>query len=225
MQNETIMQMHKEGNATFRLYFILFILLNSIVWYFNDTSMLFWAVFTISLLFLIPLLIFFRNPERVVSTLDNNLIYSPCDGKVVTIEEVEESEYFKDKRIQVSIFMSPLNVHVNRNPIGGEVKYSKYHPGKYLVAWHPKSSTENERTTLVLSNGKNEVLFRQIAGALARRIVNYLKAGQQVEQGADMGFIKFGSRVDVFLPLDAKINVKMGDIAKGNETIIAKFSD
>ena len=216
--------MHKEGNATFRLYFILTILLNSIIWYTNGTSTLFWSILIISLLFLVPLLIFFRNPTRTVATLDNNLIYSPCDGKVVTIEEVEENEYFKEKRIQVSIFMSPLNVHVNRNPIAGEVKYSKYHPGKYLVAWHPKSSTENERTTIVLKNGKNEVLFRQIAGALARRIVNYLKAGDQVEQGADMGFIKFGSRVDLYLPLDAKINVKMGDIAKGNETIIAKFN-
>ncbi len=225
MQNDNIMEMHKEGNATFRLYFILTILLNSIIWYFNGTSTLFLAVLVISLLFLVPLLIFFRNPERTVATLDNNLIYSPCDGKVVTIEEVEENEYFKEKRIQVSIFMSPLNVHVNRNPIGGEVKYSQYHPGKYLVAWHPKSSTENERTTLVLSNGKDEVLFRQIAGALARRIVNYLKVGQQVTQGADMGFIKFGSRVDVFLPLDAKINVKMGDIATGNETIIAEFNN
>ena len=218
------MEMHKEGNATFRLYFILTILLNSIIWYTNGTSTLFWSILIISLLFLVPLLIFFRNPTRRVATLDNNLIYSPCDGKVVTIEEVEENEYFKEKRIQVSIFMSPLNVHVNRNPIAGEVKYSKYHPGKYLVAWHPKSSTENERTTIVLKNGKNEVLFRQIAGALARRIVNYLKAGDQVEQGADMGFIKFGSRVDLYLPLDAKINVKMGDIAKGNETIIAKFN-
>jgi phosphatidylserine decarboxylase len=218
------MEMHKEGNATFRLYFILTILLNSIIWYTNGTSTLFWSILIISLLFLVPLLIFFRNPTRTVATLDNNLIYSPCDGKVVTIEEVEENEYFKEKRIQVSIFMSPLNVHVNRNPIAGEVKYSKYHPGKYLVAWHPKSSTENERTTIVLKNGKNEVLFRQIAGALARRIVNYLKAGDQVEQGADMGFIKFGSRVDLYLPLDAKINVKMGDIAKGNETIIAKFN-
>ena len=218
------MEMHKEGNATFRLYFILTILLNSIIWYTNGTSTLFWSILIISLLFLVPLLIFFRNPTRTVATLDNNLIYSPCDGKVVTIEEVEENEYFKEKRIQVSIFMSPLNVHVNRNPIAGEVKYSKYHPGKYLVAWHPKSSTENERTTIVLKNGKNEVLFRQIAGALARRIVNYLKAGDQVEQGADMGFIKFGSRVDLYLPLDAKINVKMGDIAKGNETIIVKFN-
>lgn len=219
------MQMHKEGNATFRWYFILTILINSVVWYFNGISMLFWIVLIITLLFLVPLLIFFRNPARTVSTLDNNLIYSPCDGKVVTIEEVEEPEYFKDKRIQVSVFMSPLNVHVNRNPIGGEVKYSKYHPGKYLVAWHPKSSTENERTTIVLSNGKSEVLFRQIAGALARRIVNYLKAGEKVVQGADMGFIKFGSRVDLFLPLDAKIEVKIGDIAKGNETVIAKFED
>jgi len=219
------MEMHKEGNATFRLYFIIAILLNTAVWYFNGISILFWTILVITLLFLVPLLIFFRNPERVVATLDNNLIYSPCDGKVVTIEEVDENEYFKDKRIQVSVFMSPLNVHVNRNPISGEVKYSQYHPGKYLVAWHPKSSTENERTTIVLSNGKNEVLFRQIAGALARRIVNYLKAGQKVVQGADMGFIKFGSRVDIYLPLDAKINVKIGDIAKGNETVIAKFQD
>jgi phosphatidylserine decarboxylase len=215
--------MHKEGTATFLVYFTVTILLNGIIWFLSGTTILFWSILSISLLFLIPLLIFFRNPVRKIPTEDNNMIYAPCDGKVVTIEEVQENEYFKDKRIQVSIFMSPLNVHVNRNPIGGQVKYSQYHPGKYLVAWHPKSSTENERTTIVLSNGKEEILFRQIAGALARRIVNYLKIGDQVVQGADMGFIKFGSRVDLYLPLDAKVEVKIGDVAKGNETIVGRF--
>ena len=153
---------------------------------------------------------------------DDNLVYAPADGKIVAIEEVNEDEYFEDKRIQVSIFMSPTNVHVNRNPIGGTVNYFRYHPGKYLVAWHPKSSTENERTTVVIGNGDTEILLRQIAGAVAKRIVNYLNVGEEVEQGAEMGFIKFGSRVDLFLPLNAKIEVKLNQKVKGNRTVIAK---
>jgi len=153
---------------------------------------------------------------------DDNLVYAPADGKIVAIEEVNEDEYFEDKRIQVSIFMSPTNVHVNRNPIGGTVNYFRYHPGKYLVAWHPKSSTENERTTVVIGNGDTEILLRQIAGAVAKRIVNYLNVGEEVEQGAEMGFIKFGSRVDLFLPLDTKIEVKLNQKVKGNRTVIAK---
>lgn len=161
------------------------------------------------------------NPQRDISYFDNRAVYAPADGKVVVVEETEEGEYFKDKRIQVSIFMSPFNVHVNRNPIGGRVSYYRYHEGKYLVAWHPKSSTENERTTVVINNGKEEILFRQIAGALAKRIVCYLTEGQSVKQGDDMGFIKFGSRVDIFLPLTAKIEVKIGDVVMGNRNIIA----
>ena len=163
---------------------------------------------------LVLILQFFRNPKRNTEKNDAQVI-SPVDGKVVVIEEVEETEYFKEKRLQVSIFMSPLNVHVTRYPISGSVLFSKYHPGKYFVAWHPKASTENERTTIVLENKVyGKVLYRQIAGALARRIVNYAKEGQKVEQGIDAGFIKFGSRVDLFLPLDTKIKVKLNQKLK-----------
>ncbi len=164
---------------------------------------------------------FFRNPKRNTLINDGQII-APVDGKVVVIEEVFEPEYFKDKRLQVSIFMSPLNVHVTRYALSGTVKYSKYHPGKYLVAWHPKASTENERTTIVLENKTfGQVLYRQIAGALAKRIVNYATEGQEVVQGADAGFIKFGSRVDLFLPLNTTIDVKIGDKVKGGEQIVA----
>jgi phosphatidylserine decarboxylase len=170
---------------------------------------------------LVLILQFFRNPKRNTEKNDAQVI-SPVDGKVVVIEEVEETEYFKEKRLQVSIFMSPLNIHVTRYPISGSVLFSKYHPGKYFVAWHPKASTENERTTIVLENKVyGKVLYRQIAGALARRIVNYAKEGQKVEQGIDAGFIKFGSRVDLFLPLDTKIKVKLNQKVKGGECIIA----
>lgn len=170
---------------------------------------------------LVLILQFFRNPKRNTEKNDAQVI-SPVDGKVVVIEEVEETEYFKEKRLQVSIFMSPLNVHVTRYPISGSVLFSKYHPGKYFVAWHPKASTENERTTIVLENKVyGKVLYRQIAGALARRIVNYAKEGRKVEQGTDAGFIKFGSRVDLFLPLDTKIKVKLNQKVKGGECIIA----
>jgi phosphatidylserine decarboxylase len=155
---------------------------------------------------------------------NDSILLAPADGKVVVIEEVEETEYFKDKRIQVSIFMSPFNVHINRNPVSGVVKYAKYHPGLYLVAWHPKSSTENERTTIVYESKKGvQLLMRQIAGALARRIVYYVKEGDAVEQGSEMGFIKFGSRVDLFLPLGTKIDVKLNDVVKGGKTSIASF--
>ncbi|MEL7222755.1 MAG: phosphatidylserine decarboxylase family protein [Bacteroidota bacterium] len=177
---------------------------------------------TVGVVFLL-MLQFFRNPSRTIAVADNNLVYVPADGRVVVIEETEETEYFNDKRIQISIFMSPLNVHVNRAPFSGEVKYVKYHPGKYLVAWHPKSSTENERSTVVIDNGKAEVLLRQIAGAAARRIRTYVKGGEQIEQGADFGFITFGSRVDVFLPLDAKVKVKIGDTVRGNKDIVAEL--
>lgn len=175
-----------------------------------------------SLAFLILILQFFRNPKRPVDATDHNII-APVDGKVVVIEEVYEGEYFKDKRLQVSIFMSPINVHVTRYAVNGLVKFSKYHPGKYLVAWHPKASEENERTTVVIENRIfGEILYRQIAGALARRIVNYAEEGMQVVQGTDAGFIKFGSRVDLFLPLGTEIDVKLNQKAVGGKTIIAR---
>lgn len=173
------------------------------------------------LLFYIIILQFFRNPKRN-TVLNDNAIIAPVDGKVVVIEEVFEKEYFKDKRLQVSIFMSPINVHVTRYPISGNINFSKYHPGKYLVAWHPKASEENERTTIVVENNTvGEILYRQIAGALAKRIVNYAKPNQKVVQGSDAGFIKFGSRIDLFLPLNAEINVKLNDKVKGGEQVIA----
>ncbi len=176
---------------------------------------------SILLVIYIIILQFFRNPKRNTVINDHNII-APVDGKVVVIEEVFEKEYFKDKRLQVSIFMSPLNVHVTRYPTSGLIKYSKYHPGKYLVAWHPKASEENERTTIVIKNKiVGEILYRQIAGALAKRIVNYAKPNEIAIQGNDAGFIKFGSRVDLFLPLDAKITVKLNDKVRGGEKIIA----
>lgn len=173
------------------------------------------------LFFYIIILQFFRNPKRK-TIINENAIIAPVDGKVVVIEEVFEKEYFKDKRLQVSIFMSPLNVHVTRYPVSGNVKFSKYHPGKYFVAWHPKASEENERTTIVVENNTiGEILYRQIAGALAKRIVNYAKPNLEVIQGTDAGFIKFGSRVDLFLPLNATIKVNLNDKVKGGEQIIA----
>ena len=173
-------------------------------------------------IFLILILQFFRNPKRS-TPINDDAIIAPVDGKVVVIEEVEEPEYFNDKRLQVSIFMSPVNVHVTRYALGGTVSYSKYHPGKYLVAWHPKSSTENERTTVVVKNKSfGEVLYRQIAGALAKRIVNYAKEGDEVIQGSDAGFIKFGSRVDLFLPLNTNVKVNIGDAVKGGVQVIAE---
>lgn len=185
---------------------------------------IFWlqkAVEITILVFLLLILQFFRNPKRDVAINDNHVI-APVDGKVVVIEEVYESEYFKDKRLMVSIFMSPINVHVTRYAVNGKINFSKYHPGKFLVAWHPKASEENERTTVVVENRIfGEILYRQIAGALAKRIVNYAQVGMQVVQGTDAGFIKFGSRVDLYLPLGTKINVKLNDKAVGGKTIIA----
>jgi phosphatidylserine decarboxylase len=175
----------------------------------------------LALFFLIMILQFFRNPNRAIVP-NLNQITAPVDGKVVVIEEVFEPEYFKDKRLQVSIFMSPINVHVTRYAASGKIKYSKYHPGKYLVAWHPKASTENERTSVVIDTPVfGEILYRQIAGALAKRIVNYAQEGQEVTQGDDAGFIKFGSRVDIYLPIGTVLNVKLNEVAKGNKTIIA----
>ncbi len=212
---------HKEGGKIILIattFTVVFLLLA------DNLISSFWvqkAVEVTILLLLLLILQFFRNPKRDVIINDNHII-APVDGKVVVIEEVYESEYFKDKRLQVSIFMSPINVHVTRYPVSGKINFSKYHPGKYLVAWHPKASTENERTTVVIENKIfGEILYRQIAGALARRIINYAEEGMQVVQGTDAGFIKFGSRVDLFLPLGTKINVKLNDKAVGGKTIIA----
>jgi len=214
---------HKEGFKIIRNTTITLLIVNGIAWYlFGGSNLIKLLTFT-SVVFSILILQFFRNPKRVTPVKSNQVI-APADGKVVVLEETVEHEYFKDKRIQISIFMSPFNVHVNRYPISGEVKFTKYHPGKFLVAWHPKSSTENERTTIVVESEKTgPILLRQIAGAVAKRIVLYAKKGEKCSIGHDMGFIKFGSRVDLFLPLDAKINIKINDAVKGGQTIIASF--
>jgi phosphatidylserine decarboxylase len=181
-----------------------------------------WILFFVTLFLLLFLISFFRIPSRALTIADGKVI-APADGKVVVIEETHDTEYFNAKRLQVSIFMSPANVHVNRNPISGEVVYNQYHKGKYLVAWHPKSSTENERHSVVIRKGQAEVLVKQIAGALAKRIVNYLQTGQQVQQTEEMGFIKFGSRVDLLLPVGTQINVQLGQAVQGGVTVIATF--
>jgi phosphatidylserine decarboxylase len=212
---------HKEGHKIILITFSTIVTIFLLLDYFSIEYKMYIQLFLIGQLIII--LQFFRNPKRITS-FGNNHVVSPVDGEVVVIEEVYEPEYFKDKRIQVSIFMSPINVHVTRYPVSGEVLFSKYHPGKYLVAWHPKSSTENERTTIVIKNESSaEILYRQIAGALARRIVNYAKKSSKVNQGEDAGFIKFGSRVDLFLPLNTKINVKLNQKVKGAEDIIANI--
>lgn len=215
------MQIHREG---FRILSLsagaLFAILALVLWL---IPALFLASLIVGGVLFLLVLQFFRHPSRSIPQAGDHLVYSPADGKVVVIEEVEEPEYFKDRRLQVSVFMSPLNVHVNRNPIGGIVRYNVYHPGKYLVAWHPKASTENERTTVVIDNGKSQVLLRQIAGAMAKRIRNYLKEGNRVVQGEEMGFITFGSRVDIFLPLNAKVEVSIGQKVKGNLTLLARL--
>ena len=182
-----------------------------------------WAYVALAVFVFGFLAYFFRNPSREVLLTNDSVVLAPADGRVVVIEEAPEREYFNDQRVQVSIFMSPTNVHVNRAPLGGIVNYFRYHPGKYLVAWHPKSSEQNERTTVVIGNGQREVLLRQIAGAMAKRIVSYFDEGDAVEQGADIGFIKFGSRVDLFLPLDARLEVEVGDKVKGNVTVVARL--
>ena len=212
---------HKEGGKIILISTTLTVAFLLLADTFIATVWLQKTVEILVLLFLIIILQFFRNPVRNVAINDNHII-APVDGKVVVIEEVFEGEYFKDKRMQVSIFMSPINVHVTRYPVNGLVKFSKYHPGKFLVAWHPKASEENERTTIVVENKVfGEILYRQIAGALAKRIVNYAEEGTQVVQGTDAGFIKFGSRVDLFLPLGTEINVKLNEKAVGGKTIIA----
>jgi phosphatidylserine decarboxylase len=218
------MTIHKEGITTIAIVTILFGAINLLSFYFLSFSqpIISWIIFIVTLGFLLFIISFFRIPKRKLTT-DENAIVAPADGKVVVIEEVQADEYFTDRRIQVSIFMSPLNVHVNRNPISGEVAYSEYHKGKYLVAWHPKSSTENERHSVAYRKDGKEILVKQIAGAVAKRIVNYLKPGQQVIQAEEMGFIKFGSRVDLLLPLDAKIKVTIGDKPLGGVTVIATW--
>lgn len=218
------MTIHKEGYTTIAWSVILFAVLNLLSFYFLSfsTPLISGIIFVGTLGLLIFIISFFRIPQRQL-TKDQHAIIAPADGKVVAIEEVQADEYFSDRRVQVSIFMSPLDVHVNRNPVDGEVVYSQYHKGKYLVAWHPKSSTENERHTVVYRQNGQEVLTKQIAGALAKRIVNYLQAGQKVKQGDEMGFIKFGSRVDLLLPIHAKVKVKIGDTPKGGVTVIAEW--
>lgn len=218
------MKFHKEGYTSLALTVLVIFMANAAVRYWApDNAILFWFVVAVSVFLLITILQFFRSPMRKIIPQENTIL-CPADGKVVIIEEAEEPEYFKGRRLQVSIFMSPINVHVNRNPVSGVVKYFKYHPGKFLVAWHPKSSTQNERTTVVVqTSGGREVLFRQIAGALARRIVWYVKEEDLVVQGSEFGFIKFGSRVDLFLPLGTEINVKVGDKVTGGATVLGQL--
>jgi phosphatidylserine decarboxylase len=216
---------HREGQKIILFSFLLVGMTVILAHYFIDIAWLKLSIQLLSLIVMIAILQFFRNPKRIAAKNFNEIL-SPVDGKVVVIEDVMENEFFKDKRKQVSIFMSPTNVHVTRYPASGLITYSKYHPGKYLVAWHPKSSEENERTTIVIKTPKfGQILYRQIAGAMARRIVNYAEKGESVQQGEDAGFIKFGSRVDLFLPLDCEINVKLNQKVKGANTCIATFVD
>lgn len=218
------MRIHREGYRYIVIATVLWIVVGfSTNRFLTSVPVLIWVIGIICFLLWFWIIWFFRIPNRTF-TYDEAKVIAPADGKVVVIEETEETEYFKDKRLQVSIFMSPLNVHVNRNPFSGVVKYMKYHPGKYLVAWHPKSSTENERTTIVIDNGKTQVLLRQIAGALARRICCYVKEGDTVKQNDEFGFIRFGSRVDIFLPLGTKVNVKIGDVVQNGITVVAELS-
>ncbi len=218
------MKFHKEGIPSLIITFIFIAIINSIGHtFFSEYVLVKWFIYLLSAFVLLTILQFFRNPSRTLLIHENKII-APADGKVVVIEEVIESEYFKDKRRQISIFMSPINVHINRFPIAGLVKYVKYHPGLFLVAWHPKSSTDNERTTIVVEHkNKEQLLFRQIAGAMARRIVYYCKENDTAEQGSEFGFIKFGSRVDIFLPLSCKVKVKLNEVTVGGESVIAEF--
>ncbi|MEO6844726.1 MAG: phosphatidylserine decarboxylase family protein [Ginsengibacter sp.] len=216
------MNIHKEGYKTIALCALIFGAINIIFFYFFSASMpvVSWIVFGVTLVVMLFIISFFRSPKRNC-TVSHHQVICPADGKVVVIEETVETEYFKDKRLQVSIFMSPANVHINRIPMSGKVEYSQYHKGKYLVAWSPKSSTENERHSVVIKSDSAEILVKQIAGALAKRIVNYLAVGQRVFQGNEMGFIKFGSRVDVILPVGTQLNVKLNQQVKGGITVLA----
>lgn len=218
------MTFHKEGYTSMALCILFIFVLNAFIqFYFPAAFFVKWLIYILSFALFVTILQFFRSPAITIAK-DETQVLCPADGKVVVIEEADETEYLKDRRLQISVFMSPINVHINRNPISGVVKYFKYHPGKYLVAWHPKSSTENERTTVVTETSTGvPVLFRQIAGALARRIVWYIKEGDVVEQGDEFGFIKFGSRVDIFLPLGTKINVALGEVVKGGKTVLAEL--
>lgn len=219
------MTIHREGRILLFVLLLILFALNWAVFYFFPTSALVQnSVILSSVIFYLLILQFFRNPIFSIKKNEKQIL-APADGKVVVIEETEETEYLKGRRKQISIFMSPVNVHVNRMPIGGIISFYRYHAGKYLVAWHPKSSTENERTTVVVKTKNGvEILFRQIAGALARRIKCYVKEGQALEQGEEFGFIKFGSRVDIFLPLDTKVTCKIGDVTKGGRTVIAELN-
>lgn len=216
------MTIHREGYKSIAVATIIFLALNVLLfWFFGATLLWLCIAFLVVTLALVLFIVsFFRIPARIL-TINDKQIISPADGKVVVIEETVDEEYFKEKRLQVSVFMSPANVHVNRNPMDGEVVYNKYHKGKYLVAWNPKSSTENERHSVVLKKGNTEILVKQIAGALAKRIINYLEVGQKVKQGDEFGFIKFGSRVDLILPVGTKINVGLNEVVKGGVTVIA----
>lgn len=218
------MTIHREGYKYIAIATLVFAL---VAWlnakFLMEIPILYWLIQVVFFALWFWIVWFFRIPARIF-TKGENLVIAPADGKVVVIEETFEPEYFKDQRLQVSIFMSPLNVHVNRTPIEGEVKYMKYHPGKYLVAWHPKSSTENERTTVVVGNQKTTLLMRQIAGALARRICYYVKEGDKLKQNDEFGFIRFGSRVDIYFPVGTQIDVKIGDVVQGGMTVLARIS-
>lgn len=216
------MNIHKEGYRSIALSALIFGAINIIFFFFLSATMpvISWIVFGVTLIMLLFIISFFRSPKRNF-TVAHHQVICPADGKVVVIEEITDTEYFKDKRLQVSIFMSPANVHINRIPMSGKVEYSQYHKGKYLVAWSPKSSTENERHSVVIKSDKAEILVKQIAGALAKRIVNYLQVGEKVQQGNEMGFIKFGSRVDVLLPVGTELNVTLNQVVKGGMTVLA----
>jgi len=216
------MYIHKEGYKPIANAAIIFAVLNLLSFYFISfyEPAISWIIFILSFGLLLFIISFFRIPNRKLTQGENQVI-APADGKVVVIEEIFDEEYFKEKRLQISVFMSPANVHVNRNPLSGEVTYDQYHKGKYLVAWNPKSSTENERHSVVIKHKKGEILVKQIAGALAKRIINYLQVGQQVTQNNELGFIRFGSRVDVLLPLDAKVEVSLNQVVQGGVTVLA----
>jgi phosphatidylserine decarboxylase len=216
------MKIHKEGYKSIVIAAVIFGIINTSFFYYFTTLMpvVSWIILIASVVIFLFIVSFFRSPKRDF-TISHPQIICPADGKVVVIEEIFDTEYFNDKRLQVSIFMSPANVHLNRIPMSGEVVYSQYHKGKYLVAWNPKSSTENERHSVVIKNDIAIILVKQIAGAMAKRIVNYLKVGQQVTQGAEMGFIKFGSRVDVLLSTNATVDVKLNQLVKGGVTVLA----
>ena len=216
------MTIHREGRTSLIASFVFLAILNGVLYRFEVGPFVFFPILILSILLYLLVLQFFRNPNRQIIETRENQILAPADGKIVVIEDTVESEYFEDERLMISIFMSPINVHSNHHPIDGKVIYSKYHPGKYLVAWHPKSSTENERHTTVYSDhNSTEILVRQIAGALARRIVNYADVGKEVKKGGEMGFIKFGSRVDIYLPVGSTYNVILGQKVRSRVDVIA----